>query len=256
MNASPASTRRGASARTAPQDLPGTEGHEIRVASPDTGGRDFAVASHRVANQLRTWILSSKLPPGRRLRQEELADALGASRVPVREALRILESEGLVTLKPNSGAWVAKLDMQECHAIYRVRERVEPLVLAESMPNLTAADHHHLEAIQTEIEENSDWEHFLTLDRELHLLAYHGCTIDILNTMVRRFWNTTQHYRRAFLWLAKANRMWIVNAEHRLLIDAIRSNDQERAGTLLTGHIRATRTELLRHPELFEPPSR
>ncbi len=224
------------------------------MATSNTDGRDFAVASHRAADQLRSWILDSELPPGHRLRQEELATTLGASRVPVREALRILESEGLVTLKPNSGAWVARLDMQECDAVYRVRERVEPLVLAESMPELTPAIHQRLEAIQTDIEENSDGEHFLALDRELHLLTYEGCRIDVLNTMVRRFWNTTQHYRRAFFWLAKADRMWVVNTEHRLLIDAIRRNDQERAGALLAGHIRATRIELLKHPELFEPP--
>ena len=226
------------------------------MASPDTDGRALVVASHRAADQLRTLILTSELPPGHRLRQEELAAAVGASRVPVREALRILESEGLVTLKPNSGAWVAKLDMQECHAVYRVREGVEPLVLAESLRNLTSADHHRLEAIQTEIEKNSDREHFLALDRELHLLTYQGCSIDTLNTMVRRFWNTTQHYRRAFVSLAEADRMWVVNAEHRMLIDAIRSNDEERAGALLALHIRATRIELLNHPELFKSPSR
>jgi DNA-binding GntR family transcriptional regulator len=226
------------------------------MASSDTTGRDLTVASHRAAEQLRSWILTSELPPGHRLRQEELAATIGASRVPVREALRILESEGLVTLKPNSGAWVAKLDMQECDAVYRVRERVEPLVLAESMPNLAAVDLHRLETVQAEIEKNSDWEHFLALDRELHLLAYQGCSIDTLNTMVRRFWNTTQHYRRAFMWVARADRMWVVNAEHRLLIDAIRGNDQERAGAILAGHIRATRVELLKHPELFESPSR
>lgn len=215
-----------------------------------------AVASQRVANSLRELILSGELTAGTRIRQEEIATQLGASRLPVREALRILESEGLTTLKANAGAWVSKVDLVECRAIYKIRERVEPLALQESIPYLTARDHQELERIQIEIENVSDVETFLVLDRELHRLTYSACQIDLLLSMVKRFWNTTQHFRRAYSTVTQHERQWVINAEHRLLIDAIKRRDSEDAERILRGHIRRTRHELEQHPELFELPQR
>lgn len=213
-----------------------------------------SVVSQRIADVLRDDILTGQLSPGQRIRQESIAKKVGASRLPVREALRILESEGLVELKANSGAWVSKLDMQECDFVYRVRERIEPLALEESIPRLNAEHHRRLNEIQAEIESNDDVDRFLVLDRELHLLTYSGCEIPQLNSMVDRYWNTTQHYRRAFARLAGADRKWVIIAEHRLLIDAITRYDSVEADRCLVGHIRRTRVELSKHPELFETP--
>ena len=197
-------------------------------------------------------ILSGELPPGTRIRQEQIAAQLGASRLPVREALRILESEGLATLRSNSGAWVSRLDQQECQALYMIRERVEPLALAESIPFLTARDHAELEGLQTDIEHAADVESFLTLDRDLHKLTYSACPIGLLTSMVTRFWNTTQHYRRAYLGLTGTDRQWVINSEHRLLIDAIKRRNNVDAERILSGHIRRTREELEHHPEVFD----
>ncbi len=210
------------------------------------------VASHRVASHLRAEIIGGKLAPGERIMQEELAARFGSSRLPVREALRILESEGLVTLRPNSGAWVAQIDRQECIDIYKIRECVEPLAIAESMPNLRNVDIQRLEGIQAEIDHGTDVERFLTLDRELHLLTYSGCRIETLNAMVERFWNTTQHYRRAYTTAIGRDRQWVINAEHRLLIEAIKQVDIDGARTVVWSHIRRTRIELTRH--LFDHP--
>jgi DNA-binding GntR family transcriptional regulator len=205
------------------------------------------VASHRVAAHLRAEIISGTLPPGARIMQEELAARFGFSRLPVREALRILESEGLVTLRSNSGAWVAELGHQECIDIYKIRECVEPLAIAESIPNLRNADIQRLEVIQAEIDRGTEVERFLTLDRELHLLTYSGCRIEPLNAMVERFWNTTRQYRRAYTTAIGGDRRWVINAEHRLLIEAIKHMDVEGAKTTVWSHIRRTRLELIRH---------
>ena len=212
-----------------------------------------SVASQRIAAHMRGVILSGELPPGARIRQEDIASQLGSSRLPVREALRILEAEGLVTLKANSGAWVSKVDLREGKAIYLLRERVEPLVLAESIPYLTAADHAELDRIQTEIEHVRDVETFLILDRELHRLTYSACPVAVLQSMADRFWNMTQHYRRAFSTVTGGQRQWVVNAEHRLLIDAIKRRDVEAAERLIAGHIQRTCRELEQHPEIFAP---
>jgi DNA-binding GntR family transcriptional regulator len=210
-----------------------------------------AAASERVADHLRAAILGGAIAPGQRVRQEEVAQRLGASRLPVREALRMLEAEGLIENEANKGARVPRLNMHELDVIYQMRERLEPLALSESIPHLTRADLRHLARIQDQIEDDTDVGHFLELDREFHLLTYSGCPIDQLTSMVTRMWNSTQHYRRAFVSFSGPGRMWVINAEHRLLLDAVERGDVTDAERYLSGHIRRTRIELARHPDLF-----
>lgn len=209
------------------------------------------VASRRIAEHLREQILAGRLSPGERIVQDEIAEQFGASRLPVREALRILESSGLVTLRSSTGAWVATMEQRDCEMAYKIRERVEPLALVESLAALSDTDIDRLEEIQAQIEASDDVEDFLRLDRELHTLTYSGCTVTELNSMVNRYWDMTQHYRRAFTRLAGPDRKWVINAEHRLLIEAIQQRDVETAEHVLIGHIKRTRLELLRHPEVF-----
>lgn len=220
------------------------------MAAPVT--TDGTVASQRIAEGLRDDILIGVLPPGERIRQEEVATQFGASRAPVREALRILESQGLIQLRANSGAWVSKLDLAECQAVYKMRERLEPLALGESMMNLDEDTLQRIDDLQTAIENTTDQDRFLALDREMHLLSYAGNPIADLNRMVERFWNTTQAYRRAFVRMSGPERMWVVNAEHRLLLDAIRRRDIDDGERFLVAHIRRTRLALANHPSLFD----
>lgn len=209
------------------------------------------VASRRIADQLRERILDGRLPPGSRIIQDELADELHTSRLPVREALRILEARGLVTLRANQGAWVTRMDMRECDLNYQVRERLEPFLLAESAPRLSAEDIGELSGLQDRIEQTDDVEEFLVLDRELHWSTYRHHNAEELASIVARLWDTTQHYRRAFTRLTGNRRRWIISAEHRLLIEALRDQDLTTAQSILELHIRRTRVELSKHPELF-----
>ena len=211
-----------------------------------------AVASQRIADHLRERILSGQLKPGTRVLQDELAEEFEASRLPVREALRILSSSGLVTLRSNRGAWVSKLDQRDCDLSYKIRERLEPLLLSESMASFTADDVNGLVELQEQIEANSDVEQFLVLDRQLHWATYKYHDAQQLATMVARLWDTTQHYRRAFSHLTGSKRAWIINSEHRLLIEAIRVQDGAMAQRVLAMHIKRTRSELKNHPEVFQ----
>ena len=115
-----------------------------------------AVASQRVADHLRAAILAGVIGPGERVRQEDVAQRLGASRLPVREALRMLEAEGLIENETNKGARVPRLGMHELDVIYQMRERLEPLALSESIPHLSDADLARLTQLQGEIEEDAD----------------------------------------------------------------------------------------------------
>ena len=109
----------------------------VRAGAVGDVTADAAVApaaSRRVADHLRAEILGGGIGPGERVRQEEIAQRLGASRLPVREALRMLEAEGLVEHEANKGARVPRLGRHEVDVIYRMREQLEPLALAESLP--------------------------------------------------------------------------------------------------------------------------
>jgi DNA-binding GntR family transcriptional regulator len=223
----------------------------VREVSDGNGTVRAAVASQRIADHLRERILSGHLAPGTRIIQDELAEELRTSRLPVREALRILQSRGLVTLRANQGAWVTQMDMRECELSYKMRERLEPLLLAESSPHLTDADIAELTELQEHIEQTHDVEQFLVLDRQLHWATYRHHRADELANIVARLWDTTQHYRRAFTRLTADQRRWIISSEHRLLIEALRDRDQQSAERILELHIRRTRVELSRHPEVF-----
>ncbi|CAA0129226.1 HTH-type transcriptional regulator McbR [Mycolicibacterium vanbaalenii] len=210
------------------------------------------VTGTRVADELRNAILRGAYPPGTRLRQEELASQYGASRVPVREALRKLESDGLVTTVANAGAWIARLSLDECVELYQVRERIEPLLLRYSLPHLLPEHIDRLATLAEEMRAVHDVERFLELDREFHLGSYAGAGTTFLGPTVERLWNTTQHYRRAFTQLLDEDSHRILHDEHHMLVAAIRDGDSDDAERVLLGHIRRTRRQLARHPEVFE----
>jgi DNA-binding GntR family transcriptional regulator len=208
-------------------------------------------AAVRVAAGLREAISHGDLAPGSRLRQEEIAERFGASRVPVREALKSLEAEGLVTLVPNSGAWVSRLTLEECEEVYQARERLEPLLLRYSAPRLVRTDLDRLEALAAEMSAADDVGEFLRLDREFHMLSYSRAETLMLGDLVERLWNTTQPYRRAYTMLADADTRRIMHDEHHLMVVALRDGDIEGAERTIEGHIRRTRRLLAKHPEVF-----
>ena len=218
--------------------------------SYDAGHREN-VASHRIADSLRTAILDGSSPPGARIRQEDVAARSGASRIPVREALRMLDSEGLVTLVANSGAWVTKLTLSECVETYLIRERLEPLLLCTSMPRLDVAAVDRLGGLADEMEAGAELDAFIRIDREFHLSSYAGAASSEMWQIIHRMWNTTQHYRREFTRLAAQTGLSVTHMEHRLLLDCIRRQDPDDAERVLVMHIRRTRLELEKPPELF-----
>ena len=224
------------------------------IPSDSPNPNETSLITDRVEAGIRTLILSGELPPGSRIGQEDLAARFSVSRIPVRVALGRLESDGLVVLKANSGAWVARVDLAECLEIYMIRERLEPLALAQSIPNMSEARLEILERLVEEMAASSDTETFLKLDRTFHLTSYADAGMKQLLGIIERFWNTTQHYRRAFTTLLGRERNWIIHAEHRLIMDAIRRRDAEGAGHLLTEHIRRTRCELAGYADHFPDP--
>lgn len=219
-----------------------------------TSTRD-GTARNRIADSIRASILAGEYPPDTRIRQEDVAERFGASRLPVREALRILESDGLVRLVANTGAWVNRLTLAECEEIYQTRERIEPLLLRYAMPHLDAAMINRLDELARAMEETTDVEEFLRLDQEFHLASYAPSDTRILGDLVRRLWNSTQYYRRTYAMLLDDDRRRIMHDEHHMLTAALREGDALGAERVVESHIRRTRLQLARHPEVFDLPT-
>ncbi|MDO5495598.1 MAG: GntR family transcriptional regulator [bacterium] len=217
----------------------------------ERAARAATPASERIAEDLRDRILRGDLEPGGRIRQEVIAEEYGASRLPVRDALRLLEGEGLVRLVPNSGAWVSALNMDELEEVYRIREALEPLLLGLSLPHLAEGIGERLILLAHEME-SAGVEDFLRLDREFHHGTYHPEAAPTLHAMVERLWNRTESYRRAFVRHVGIESLVQTHAEHHLLADAVIRRDRSAAETLLRLHIRRTRVELAQHPEGFQ----
>lgn len=216
----------------------------------------FETASHGatgawIASTLREAILAGEYAPGERIRQDELAERHGASRLPVREALRMLQAEGLVTLVANTGAWVSRISIAECHEMYRMRERLEPLLLSMNVALLTDDAIDGLELIADAMESSDDVERFLRLDREFHLSPLDAAPTSVLGDTVRSLWNRTQHYRRAATHLFYSEGDRSVHHDHHLIVGALRRRDDVEAEQVLSGHIRRSRLELVRHREVF-----
>ncbi len=101
------------------------------------------------------------------------------------------------------------------------------------------------------MEQSPDVERFLVLDRQFHLSCYSVAETSVLGETVLRLWNRTQHYRRAYTRLFRSEGDRSVDHEHHLLVSAIRRRDLDEAERVLAGHIRRTRLELARHPDVF-----
>jgi len=222
-----------------------------RPAIPSVAQTRDGTASLRVARGLRDAIMAGDYPPGARLRQEEIAERFGASRVPVREALKVLEADGLVTLVANAGAWVSQLTLAECEEVYQTRERVEPLLLRIAAPSITVETLDRLDALAEAMVATDDVEEFLRLDHIFHVSMYESAHTLVLGDLVERLWNSTQPYRRAYTLMIDAHSQRIVHDEHHMLVTALREADIDSAERILQGHIRRTRRRLAAHPQLF-----
>jgi DNA-binding GntR family transcriptional regulator len=222
----------------------------VAGAHPDESYEPLAEA---VARHLRNAIFEGRLPHGVAIRQEALARELGVSRIPVREALRQLESEGLVTIRPHSGARVTILDLAECIEVYKIRERLEPLAFAESIVNITAEQ---LDAARRLVDRldhlTSDAEAWLQADRHFHLATYAGTRMPRLLKTVVDYWNTTQHYRRVLLSTFTPGDFSIFQCDHRLMLDALETRSLRAGEEIVRIHVERSRLRLAEQHALFD----
>src|SRR5690606_17972769 len=146
----------------------------VRMADDGAGFQRPPTAQEAVLAEFRRSILNGQLEPGAAIRQDVVARRFGVSRVPVREALKILEGEGLVTYQPHRGFLVAQLSVDEVREVYHVRRILEDEALRLGVPKLTEELIAEIERTEDELETagNEDLERKAALNRRFHFLFF------------------------------------------------------------------------------------
>jgi DNA-binding GntR family transcriptional regulator len=227
---------------------------DMTIASASSGSVrpiETRSVSEQVTNEIRRSILAGGLPPGRSLSLRKLAEQLDVSFIPVRDALRVLEAEGLVVNPPGRSATVAPLDLEEFHAIYRVRRLIEPDLARRAVPLLEDAELDQLYQAAAEFggaERSMDDIYGDHRAFHLALVAPAASAWDIRILMMSE--RATERYVRIGFGLldpdpGEHDRR---REAHQLLIDEFRKRDPEIAARALDEHL--ARNEDLAHNAL------
>jgi DNA-binding GntR family transcriptional regulator len=193
-----------------------------------------------VLSSVRTAILSGVLGPGARLRQEELADVFGTSRIPVREALRALEYEGLVTSEPHRGFTVTSLDADDVQEVYDLRILLECEAVKLALPLLTDEDLEDLERVFSEMQSAETPDQQLAARERFYLRLYSVTGRPRLVGLIMRL---RQEVARVLRWATIVHSSSI----HEHFFEAVRVGDVERANAHLAGHYRRVAVLIRRH---------
>lgn len=194
-----------------------------------------------VHDRLRQAILTGEIAPGADLSQVQLAADLGVSRTPLREALRMLQREGLVRSSPNKRVTVAELTAQDMEELYVLRLTLESVAVRLTVPLATHEDFASLEGAMTQMAyfaERHDYERYLVPHRLFHrtLVCHSG---DRLVHLLAELSDHGERYRH--LHTTKATHAWEkAQAEHRAILDAFVAGDADLVASRLAEHLSHT----------------
>ena len=187
---------------------------------------------------LRDEIVRGDFTPGQYLRLEEIAARYEVSTMPVREALRDLEAEGLVTIFPHRGAIVTELTADELQDIYDIRVTLEEMATRLAVPLMTEATLTELTSLVEQMENHvGDVATAVKLNHQFHLVLYgasgrkHLCE---LNRMLRY---RAQHYLHLYTVEVEAGQLPQTQEEHRAILAACKSGDAEQAAAIIHDHV-------------------
>ena len=187
-------------------------------------------AQEVVLRKLRSDIVLGDMAPGSQVVQESLAHKYGVSRVPLREALKILEGEGLVSHHPHRGYFVMELSVDDLVEVYRLRSLLEAEALRAAVPILGEGDLTEIRSLLLAVERFSDEADLarLTLaNREFHFAIFDKSGMSRLVRLLHHLWDATDVYR-AIYFRSETNRIRI-EGEHRLILTALEARDAEAA---------------------------
>lgn len=197
--------------------------------------------SSKVFQKLRDNILTGKYAEQEELRENTIGKELGVSRTPVREALRQLELEGLVTIIPNKGAYVSGITGEDVKDIYRMRSLLEGLCARWATERITEEQLDRLDEIILLAEFHSKRENAINaeqiteLDGQFHAVLYEACGSRILKHTLTDFHKYVQNARKLSIISGERARKSI--REHKMILRAIRERDPDLAEQLANEHI-------------------
>jgi DNA-binding GntR family transcriptional regulator len=192
-----------------------------------------------VADRLRDQIIRGEISEGSQLRQDAIATQYQVSRIPVREALRQLDAEGLITIVPNRGAVVPALSPEDVEELFAIRALLEPEVLKLSVPHLTEEDFSKATAILDqyvrELRHDDHVSAWGRLNWEFHSTLYSRANQPRFMAIIRNMNNSGERYTRLQLYLTHGIKR--ANEEHHQLLQLCRNQDIPSACKLLREHI-------------------
>jgi DNA-binding GntR family transcriptional regulator len=192
-----------------------------------------------VADKLRDQIIRGEIPEGAQLRQDAIATQYQVSRIPVREALRQLDAEGLIAIVPNRGAIVPALSPADIEELFSIRALLEPEVLKLSIPHLTEEDFSEagtvLHKYVKELRRDDHVSAWGRLNWQFHSILYSRANQPRFLAIIRNVNNSGERYTRLQLYLTHG--MQRANEEHQEILELCRQHDVARACKLLRQHI-------------------
>jgi DNA-binding GntR family transcriptional regulator len=205
-------------------------------------GRQFRTVGDMVYEVLRESILMGVFRPGERLRQDQLAEAIGVSRIPVRSALMQLDSEGLITFNAYRGAVVNKLTIEQMREIYSIRSVLETHALRNAIGDMTPERLEHLEQLARELNEVKDGEEFLIRRNEFYSELYDVEKQPYLVGLIERLRAETGRYwlQRKIDYVSRPG-----HRDHVHLMELVRAGDADGAVEALRDHLQRVCDELV-----------
>ena len=206
------------------------EAAEAEVRIGNVVHEDYRTMQDIVFTTLRDEIFSGRLKPGERLNSTRLAERLGVSRMPVREALNRLISVGLLEYTPHRGAYVRRLSVDEVIEIYYVRAAVEGIAARLAVRKLGDEELRRLQQLCDEMDaasESHDDAGLLARNAEFHNIIYRGTQSPRLEGLIQQYFRLSEQYRT--LGLNLPGRHTEIGQEHRALATALLERDADRA---------------------------
>lgn len=191
--------------------------------------------SGELTDTLRSRILTGKLTAGQRINEVQLAEALGVSRTPLREALTALVGEDFVQVEPRRGFFVAPFDADEFRNLYAIRAILDPQALELSgLPDSQQIG--RLESINQDLARETRTSRRIDLDDAWHLALLSHCPNPILLDLVRQFMRRTRRYEHAFM--SDDGLRETTVRQHGEILDAVRKHRLDRAIDALRGNLK------------------
>jgi DNA-binding GntR family transcriptional regulator len=213
-------------------------GKSAGVSAPEIAGRDGDSSVDRVVLHLRHGIISGEYRHDTKLLPKTIAERCGTSFIPVREALRILESEGFVVFRHNRGAWVSTLSISDLEDLYELRTELECQAVRRARP----CEERDIELLRDIVDrigianQRNEEAKVVALNRDFHFLIYRRSNSPRRLKMIEQLWSHAVRYQR----MSVDFRHDAADEEHRQIIELLAVGDHNAAADAMRGHLTST----------------